>query len=232
MKGKFDPLKIIKILFLIIFFTIIVNLFVLDYYLIKFGNNSKNDVGRKETALDISQGNNRNDLINQVEDSKVTGDECPKSCIQKINESTSLKKLSSSELSDTSSNSKDLSSNSTKEFFIPLGSGAGASRDWSDVSGAQAYIDSSMYGEIKTVVFEPSVFTPTGNQTVWVRLYNVTDKHPVWYSEVSMDGGLTKLLFSQGINLDQGNKLYQVQIKTGLGYISNLEQARIHITTY
>ncbi len=232
MRDRFNTQKFNKNLFLIVFYAIIINLFVLDYYLIKISNVTKEDTIKKETALKISQDSSKNDILsNQFEDNKTTSEECPKSCLQKIDESVSLKKLSS-ESSGASSGLKNSSINSTKEFFIPLGSGAGASKDWSDVSGAQAYVDSSMYGEIKTVVFEPSVFIPTGNQTVWIRLYNATDKHPVWYSEVSMDGGLQKLLFSQNINLDQGNKLYQVQMKTSLGYISNLEQARIHITTY
>ncbi|MDP3726850.1 MAG: hypothetical protein Q8Q96_00870 [bacterium] len=130
--------------------------------------------------------------------------------------------------------SESLSSipSSTKEFFVPLGSGTNIVDEWTDVAGAQAYIDRSQYGSIKSVVFEASVYIPTGNQIVWVRLFNVTDKHPVWLSEMSHEGGAPKLLVSKPITLDSGNKLYQVQMKNQLKDKVNLVQSRVRITTY
>jgi hypothetical protein len=138
---------------------------------------------------------------------------CPTSCLEKFNQYVS--RLGSS----------------TGESYIPLGIGSIFSNDWSDVSGAQASIDSTQFPRIKKVTFEASVQVPTGNQIVWIRLFNVTDKHPVWYSEISMDGTGQNLLISPPINLDSGNKIYQVQIKTQLGYTANLTQSRIHIVT-
>ena len=81
------------------------------------------------------------------------------------------------------------------------------------------------------MVFEVSLYTPTGNQTAYARLYNVTDKHPVWYSEVSIEGGTPQTKISNNIILDTGNKLYQVQMKTQLQARTNLENARVHIIT-
>lgn len=121
---------------------------------------------------------------------------------------------------------------STKEFFVPLGSGTNSLDEWTDVAGAQAYIDRSQYGLIKSVVFEASAYIPNGNQTIRVRLFNVTDKHPVWLSEMSHEGGAAKLLVSEPITLDPGNKLYQVQMKNQLKDKVNLVQARVRITTY
>lgn len=117
-----------------------------------------------------------------------------------------------------------------KEFFIHLGSGSGSTEDWTDVSGVEAYIDSTKYGRIKEVIFEASVNIPTGNQVVYIRLYNITDKHPVWFSEVSHEGGGSILLISKPITLDSGSKLYRVQMKTSLKYLANLSSARVKIT--
>jgi len=117
-----------------------------------------------------------------------------------------------------------------KEFFIPFGSGTNSSDDWQDVAGLKASIDSSNYFSIKSVVFEASVSIPTGNQMAYVRLFNETDGHPVWFSDVSLEGGTPQLLISKPITLDSGNKTYKVQMKTSLKYQAILNQARIHIT--
>jgi len=115
-----------------------------------------------------------------------------------------------------------------KELFIPIGQGSTRGTDWTNVPGAQVNIDSTKYTSIKQVVFEVSLESPN-NQIVSVRLYNTSDGHPVWYSEMSMDTP-TQSLTSQPIQLDSGNKTYQVQMKTQLGYTVILDQARVHIT--
>lgn len=121
------------------------------------------------------------------------------------------------------------SASEAKEYYISFGSGTSNAEDWTDVNGLQAYIDTSKYPNIKSVVFEASVYIPTGNQKAYVRLYNVTDKHPVWFSEVFLDGGQAKLLVSDPITLDSGNKLYSVQMKTSLKFVSELAQSRVRI---
>jgi len=130
--------------------------------------------------------------------------------------------------------SKDVASTpkGVKEFFISFGSGSNSSSDWQDVLALQSYIDSANYEDIKSITFEASVHVPTGNQTASVRLFNVTDKHPVWSSEVLFNGGGTpQFLVSKPITLDKGNRLYQVQMKTQLQFQAILDQARIHIIT-
>ena len=118
-----------------------------------------------------------------------------------------------------------------KEYYIPLGSGQTTSNQWQDVNGLQAYIDSSKYGKIKSVTFEVSMRIPTANGRVYAQLFNATDNHPVWFSEVSMEGSASQLLTSSPIALDLGNKLYKVQMKTTLQYQSVLDLARVHIIT-
>lgn len=115
-----------------------------------------------------------------------------------------------------------------KELFIPVGQGNTTGTDWTDIPGAQVSIDSTKYTNIKQVVFESSLESPN-NQIVSVRLYNKSDNHPVWYSEMSTNTTIQSLT-SQPIQLDNGNKTYQVQVKTQLGYTTILDQARVHIT--
>lgn len=116
-----------------------------------------------------------------------------------------------------------------KELFIPFGSGTNATDDWADVGALRVSVDSSQYKNIKSAIFEASVRIPTGNETAYVRLFNVTDKHPVWFSDVSLDGGTPQFLTSQPIILDPGVKTYQVQMKTSLKSQAVLDEARLHI---
>lgn len=146
----------------------------------------------------------------------TSNDTCPSACIARINQVAGITSISTG----------------VKEYFVPLGSGTNATSDWTDVLGASAYIDTTSYGKIKKVTFEATISQPVSSQKVWVRLYNSTDKHPVWYSDVDTDSAGPVLLTSPAITLDSGNKLYQVQMKTQLKGLTNLTQSRIHIITY
>lgn len=182
----------------------------------------------------IYKYNIKNRENNSIIGSIKTGieDRCGEDCLAKINEkvyeATSSFKLSKSDDNTNVSNNYQ-SSSSVKEFYISFGGGSNSTDDWTDVPGLQLEVDSTKYGNIKSVVFEATVNIPTGNQIAYVRLFNVTDKHPVWFSDVSIEGGGTKLLVSKPITLDSGNKLYQVQMKTSLKHLTNLIQARLHI---
>lgn len=145
---------------------------------------------------------------------KNTDQACPQSCITKFKEYA------------TTNNS------GAKEQYVSLGTGSGYSSDWIDLVGIEATIDTTQYRKIKSVTFDATVSPQTGNGTVWVRLFNATDKHPVWYSDVSMSGAGPVLLTSKPITLDEGKKLYKVQVKTQLSYPVSVLQSRIHIITY
>lgn len=162
----------------------------------------------------------------------IVSDSCPNSCLSQIYQATSSLKLTQPVSAVQSQADNVQAQSGVKEFFVSFGSGSSSADEWTDVSGLAAYIDSNQYGKIKTVTFEASLRIPTGNQTAYVRLYNSTDKHPVWFSEVSLEGGTPRLLISKPITLDTGNKLYQVQMKTQLKFSAILDQARVHITTY
>ena len=114
-----------------------------------------------------------------------------------------------------------------KEYFVAFGGGTNQTDDWVDVPGATAEIDFGKYSHIKEVHFEASVVIPTGNETASVRLFNETDKHPVWYSEITLTNG--QFVSSNPIIYDVGQKLYQVQMKTSLKFLATLVQSRVHI---
>lgn len=130
----------------------------------------------------------------------------------------------------TTTQSQSANTTLVKEYFIPMGTGTNQSSDWEDVAGTQTSADFGQYGNIKEIRFEASVSVPSSSQIVWVRLFNKTDKHPVWYSEVATKGETSAYLVSQPVVYDTGQKIYQVQIKSQLKGLTNLVQSRIHIT--
>lgn len=121
--------------------------------------------------------------------------------------------------------------NSVKEYYIPLGSGFTKNSIWQDIDGVEAIIDTANYPKIKSVTFEVFLKIATANGITKAKLYNVTDKHDVWFSEVSSEGPLlTKKEAS--IALDSGAKTYRVMGLSTLRYDANIENARIRIVTY
>lgn len=120
-----------------------------------------------------------------------------------------------------------------KEYFIPLGAGATNSGDWTDITGAEALIDSTKYGKIKKITFEVSARSPNNNQIIYLRLFNDASKGIVSNSEVNFPSATTQYyLSSSPIVLTDGPALYKVQMKTQLLYPATLDQARIHIVTF
>lgn len=151
-------------------------------------------------------------------------DSCyPYSCVDLIRQATA-----SSAIQD-SPETLPVVSSGTREYYVPFGSGETKSDQYEDVPGLAVNIDSLKYGRIKKATFEASLRIPTGNGKVYVQLFNATDKHPVWFSEVSSEGSVSNLLISSPITLDTGEKLYKVQMKTTLKYQSIVDQSRVHI---
>lgn len=168
---------------------------------------------------------------------------CPQACIDKMNLNLiSLKATDASALKPTATltptplltltpTPTPVQTKSVKEFFVPLGVGSGSSGDWTVIDGIGAKIDPSDYGNIKTVTFEVSARIPTGNQQIWIRLYNANTFQSISGSEVTLSGGTPTLLVSSPINLTLGNNLYQIQMQTQLKYTANIDMARIRIKT-
>lgn len=214
----FSPFKFFVILFM---FLILLNLGYID--VLTFSG-EKSEVAQNVVPLESS-------ITPAAQKAVQENDICPQSCVAQIHEATASYKPISQPSTTTTSKTAPVSASKVKEFFVPFGSGSSSAGDWQDVFGLQTYIDTANYEAIKNVTFEASVRIPTGNQTAYVRLFNKTDKHPVWFSEVSLTGGTPSLLTSEPITLDKGNKLYQVQMKTQLQFQAILDQARVRIIT-
>lgn len=117
------------------------------------------------------------------------------------------------------------------EFYITFGSGQLKADDWEDVPGLAVYIDNTKYGNIKKVTFEVSMKILNAHGTSFARVFNATDNHPVWSSEISTESDKSQLIVSSPITLDSGNKLYKVQLKNTVKEVTIIDQARIRIIT-
>ncbi|MEK7458385.1 MAG: hypothetical protein AAB612_02800 [Patescibacteria group bacterium] len=158
------------------------------------------------------------------------GSMCSPSCITAIENATASSTVTTSISQQISSKTPAKTTSLPKDYFIPLGTGFTQNNNWVDVGGTNITINPADYGKIKQVIFQASMHIPVANGTIYARLYNVTDDHPVWYSEVSTGEGASILVSSANITLDSGSKLYRVQIKTSLQYPSYLDFSRIKIT--
>jgi len=194
---------------LFVMFLIIGNLFFLDY--MAYINVKKQTVVPVETIVhDISNDSHKlTSMVTEVKNIEIALSVTPQIPQNQI-----------------------IQSSAVKEYYVPFGSGNSQGTDWTDVPGLQAYIDTTLYSQIKQATFEVGGHTPTGNQIVSVRLYNTSDSHPVWNSDVTWNGGGSQFLVSNPIILDKGNKLYKVQMETQVGSLSYIDQAKVHIVLY
>ncbi|OGD83540.1 hypothetical protein A2165_04475 [Candidatus Curtissbacteria bacterium RBG_13_40_7] len=118
-----------------------------------------------------------------------------------------------------------------KEIFIPIGSGSNKNNSYEDLAGLAVTIDTDKYSAIDSVEFEASIWVQDGNGKMFAQLYNSTDKHPVWNSEISTSSPTGFLTTSPKITLDKGSRTYKVQAKTNMtSYAAHVDNARIKIT--
>ena len=194
---------------------VLLNVLYLDWQVLIAGKDKQNASVVSETATTLAP-------------SPVPQNTCSQGCLTAINQATVAAQLAAPAVVNQPAAVAALA---VKEYFIPFGAGSMAAiNGWQNVPGLSAYVNSASYTNVSQILFEVSVFVPTGNETVNVQLYNMTAQHPVWSSQVFFNGGTTgQLLISQPITLDPGNNLYQVQMQTQLNYPANIDQARLHI---
>ena len=161
----------------------------------------------------------------------VNGNSCPVACLDLITLATNAAKLSTQSLvSPVFQTTVPTTTTVTNkgEFFVPMGNGSiGQTNDWTNIDSAQASFDASNYGSIKAAYFE--VFLRAQSGEVHTRLFDTTTPAILWGSEVTTNSQSTTFLSGQ-INLTGGQKTYKVQMYStiGTGY---LDQARIRIVT-
>lgn len=156
---------------------------------------------------------------------------CPNTCMAAIKTATESLKLTQTVVNTTTTQPSSAVS-AAQEYFIPFGSGSGASQGtYSTLPALSAYVNTSLYTSISTITFEVSATIPNGNQSASIQLYNATGGYAIPNSQVTISGGTPQLLISPNITLPAGNNLYQVQINTQLNSPITIDQARLHITT-
>lgn len=154
---------------------------------------------------------------------KDQGENCPQACLLAIDQAVKA--------TPAPTGVPSASTPSVKISYLPLGPGSTKSQDWADIAGLNTYIDPANYGKVKSIIFEASLRIPTANGRVYARLYNKNDGRPVWFSEISSEGATSTLIQSVPITFEAGNKLYQVQAKTTMGFESFIDFARIKFIT-
>lgn len=158
---------------------------------------------------------------------QVRDSECSLGCVKKINETIST--LLSEKIIVTPSPIVLLPrAASIKEIIVPIGTGLTRSSEWEDLPGADVYIDTSNYPPIRKAIFEIYLNITTGQGQMNAKLFNVTDKHDVWFSEVSVDGGGVAKREAE-VTLEKGNKLYRVMAKSTLNAEAVVQNARIRL---
>ena len=208
----------IVIIFLLTAITI--NLFILDLKVFSPANNI--------ALSDITSIATPNPTITNNPQLTTNNLSCPNSCLGLIQQATNGGKLE-----DKGSDLKGAKglTPTTREFYIPLGNGTTTKSDWDDLIATETVIDPLNYGRIKEAYFIASLRNPTQNGQVEAQLYNVTDKHLVWGSQVVMNGPSQQTVTSDKITLYTGAKLYRVQLKSTLQFLSFLDNAKIRIIT-
>lgn len=165
-----------------------------------------------------------NSVVNNV----PVATECSQACKSYINTVAAASIASPS--ATVTVTSVDVPVSLPKEYYVPLGLGFTRSDEYDDLFGADVFIDTVKYPRIQKVTFEVYLRNPTGNGITYAKLFNVTDKHDVWFSEVSMVGGGSGRREAT-IQLEPGNKEYRVKLRSSMKYDVYVDNARIKIVT-
>ncbi len=115
-----------------------------------------------------------------------------------------------------------------RELYITIGSGSSKSSKWDAIEGVEVNIDTNKYPKILESYFQASLRIPTANGEVSSKLYNETEKHDVWFSEITSQGSEAKLKEAK-INLSPGPNSYRVYLKSSLEADALLDLARIKL---
>ncbi len=117
-----------------------------------------------------------------------------------------------------------------RTIYIPLLTSASTTEmDWVDIVPSDFYFDLADYSGIKSVHFDVYLKALHGSGRVYVRLYDVTNKRGVDYSDHSTQAADFELMRSSPLAIWQGNNLYRIQMKSINGTEAFLEQAKLRV---
>ncbi|MFZ5366197.1 MAG: hypothetical protein ACOZBZ_02790 [Patescibacteria group bacterium] len=117
-----------------------------------------------------------------------------------------------------------------KVVYIPIISSASTVKmDWTDIASSDFYFDLSDYPGAKTVRWEASLKSLHGSGKIYARLYDVTNKRAIDYSDLETISDSFTLVRSSDLTIWRGNNLYRVQMKSINGTEAFLEQAKLRV---
>lgn len=116
-----------------------------------------------------------------------------------------------------------------KVVYVPLITGGSvASVSWTDIIPSEFYFDLSNYPGVKEVRFEVYLLS-VNNDQVSARLYDVTNKRGVDYSDLHTINSSFTRLESSKLTIWQGNNKYTLQLRSVNGTGAQLKDARLKI---
>jgi len=216
----------LKVLVIGVGFLVIANLFVLDFIWVK--QRKEIPVSKSETEL---LETSTPTPISTLPASEITPPEgCSEDCVsyidQKINEAISGLPTSVPQKTIIPAQPTP----SSKVTYITIGgSSSTSSTSWQDISGTDFYFDLNDYPTAASVRWEISLSSFLAGNLVYARLYDVTNKRAVDFSELSSDSGTSELKRSVDISIWRGNNLYRVQGKSSTGNPAYLDSPRLRI---
>lgn len=118
----------------------------------------------------------------------------------------------------------------TRVSYIPLATAATInSSDWTDIIPSDFYLDLADYSGVKSVRLEVYLKSQYQSGKVYLRLYDVTNKRAVDYSDLSSSSETFELRRSSDLTIWRGNNLYRLQGKTSSGIEGYLKEAKLKI---
>ena len=114
----------------------------------------------------------------------------------------------------------------TKEVIIPLGSGSTSSIEWVK-TGAQSYIDTTVYPSLDKAYFQASLRSNSG--AIFARLRQKNENTIVGGSNISHPKPESGFIISSPLGLSSGNKLYEVEIRSETGQSIFVENASVKL---
>jgi len=228
-------LKVRKILQIIFWVFIVINLLVLDYLLI---------LQLKKNSLETKNDSNKDLLVEKTESNVVTPvntEDCPGECNNQIEERVSreIEKLKTTLVAGQSGTSPfpKLLPTQTPEMFISpkiiyipiLSEGGTILTGWTNIVPSEFYFDLNNYPGAKSVKFEAYLMAVHGSALVYGRLYDNSNMRGVDNSEISTQSDGFVLLQSSGVTIWRGNNKYTVQLRSANGTEVQLKEARLKI---
>lgn len=176
-------------------------------------------------------------LVNQIpEENKLATGSCQLSCKEIIEEEIKLELAKLPSLAGQSSVSPPVSTrfpiqtnNKPKIVYIPLiTDGSVSSVDWKEVLPSEFYFDLANYPSAKEFRFE-AYLSSANDDRGFARLYDVTNKRGVDFSDLSFNKSEFIRIESSAIKIWSGNNKYTLQLRSVNGTKVQIKEAKLKI---